>query len=100
MSLSRSSRAAVHLTKQAWDPPTKNEIKKFLKGVAVYSAGAGVGSALGYAARKKVLPKLAPHFGPTESAIIIAALGLGAGLTSSAAFKRITEKSDDERRKR
>jgi hypothetical protein len=100
MSLTRTSRVSVRLTKEAWDPPTKKEVTKFLKGVGVYAAGAGVGSAVGYAFRKKVLPRLAKELTNTERAILSTALGAGSGLASSAAFKRLTERSDAERRKR
>jgi len=58
-----------------WEPPSKEEIKALLKDVGIWGTGLGIGTGLGYAVRKKLLPHLLKDVGPKAST----ALGLGAG---------------------
>jgi hypothetical protein len=97
----RNSRAAALLTKRAeWDPPTAEEVKKLLKGTAVYSLGAGLGSAAGFAGRRLLLPTILKDLAPWERKVLAATAGAGAGLAAGAALRRLFSETDDERRKR
>ena len=97
MSMSRRSRASALLTKESWDPPTKQEVKKLLQGVAVASLGIGIGTSAGFAVDRLVLPKLMKHFGPTERKLISAGVGMAAGLAGSALSDRVFDRADKER---
>ena len=91
MSLVRSSRASALMTKVSWEAPTKAELKSFAQKAGVYSLGMGIGTSLGYAVNKLVLPKLVKHLNPKERAILAGGIGIAAALASSAGAKKVLE---------
>ena len=91
MSVMRRSRVSALMAKQAWDAPTKNELKRFVQKAGVYSLGLGIGTSLGFAANQLVLPKIMKHLGPKERAILAGGIGVAAGLAAGAGTKRVFE---------
>jgi hypothetical protein len=83
---------------RAWRFPSAAQWKEVGKSMAIYGAGMGLGSAGGYALRKKVLPKLYPNI--SDKALTALSMGGGAliGLGGGAAFKQMMRKADDARK--
>ena len=86
---------ADEMVKIAWERPTSDELKHLAKSVGVYGAGLGVGGGLGYAARKKLMPKLLKHMGPKQVTALTVGTGAMGGLLSAAAMKKALFDKDD-----
>jgi len=80
-----------------WQPPTKDELAELGKSVAMYGGGLAIGSAAGYAARKKLMPKLIPVMGPKLTDATIYGGGALTGLLGGAALKKILKRAKDAR---
>ena len=94
MSVIRASRASALMTKESWEKPTGTEVKKLLQGVGVYSLGVGIGTSLGFAANKLVLPKVMKSLGPKERAILAGGIGVAAAMAAAAGTKRVFERGE------
>jgi hypothetical protein len=82
------------MTKESWDKPTKEEVKKLMQGVAAYSLGVGVGTSAGYAVNKLLLPKILKNLGSKEKALLSAGFGTAAGLAAMAGSKKVFERAE------
>jgi hypothetical protein len=71
-----------------WKRITKDDLKQLAKGVGVYGAGLGVGGALGYAARQKLLPHLLKRMTPKQVTALTVGTGALGGLVTAAALKK------------
>ena len=76
------------MVKIAGEGLTKDDLKTFAKHLAVYGGGLGIGSGLGYAVRKKVLPSLLPKMKPWQVTGLTIGSGALGGLASAAAMRR------------
>lgn len=85
------------LEKIAWEAPTKAELGELAKSVGVYGGGLALGGAAGYAARKKLMPKLLERMGPKATKATLYGGGAMGGLLAGAAFKRIMDRTKDAR---
>lgn len=85
----------VLIKQAAWQPPSKEELKTLAKNVGAWGVGLGIGSAGGYALRKKVLPHLTPHLGPKATTALLYGGGALAGLLTSEAFRRHLKRLHD-----
>lgn len=94
----------IALIKSAeYEYPNKAEIKQFLKNVAVYSAGAGIGSGAGYVLNRTVIPKIFKGNPRLRKAFLVGG-GALTGLLGTAAMTRnldmLREAREEDARKR
>jgi len=89
MSTMRRSKVAALMAKQAWEPPTKDELKRFGGKAAVYSVGIGIGTALGHAANQLLLPKIMKNLSPKQRSLLAGGLGVAAGLAAAKASEPV-----------
>lgn len=91
-------KVAEERARQPWRFPRGEEWKQVGKNLLAYGAGMGVGGGLGYALRKKVLPKFLPQM----SNKALGALSFGGGaltsLAAAAALRRAAQLTEKKRR--
>lgn len=85
--------------KQAWEPPSKEELKQLAKDVAGVGIGLGAGAGAGYAIRKKLLPKALPHLGPKTTTGLITGTGALVGLLGSQLYQQHQKRLDDAKQR-
>ena len=76
-------------------PLAKEEWKQLAKNVGAMGIGSFIGGGSGYAARKKLLPKLLPYLGPKSRTAVGVGGGALVGLLSAGAIKHHLRTLDD-----
>ena len=91
-------KVAEEEARQPWRLPRGEEWKQVGKNLLAYGAGMGVGGSIGYALRKKVLPRVLPQMG--DKALAGLSFGGGAlmGLGTAAAMRRAARLTEEKRR--
>ena len=86
--------------RKPWRFPSAGQWKQLGKGALVYGAGAGLGTGLGYALKRKVLSKLLPQMG--NKALTALSYGSGAllGLGGAASLRQLMKGIEERREQR
>lgn len=83
---------------------TKRDYSKALKGLAAYGFGAGIGAAIGFATRKKLIGpavgRAYPQITPAQWSALSSGVGAIFGASSTAGFRKIMDMLEKDKKKK